>query len=436
MHAAYEQLEERVAKEERNLPDDQALADHGGTLCNQLVKPAVCGLMEHLQGINTASVKKQNILLYHGSTSTIMDALLATTTDKWARHSTNRKQLISFSMSWDGLKTLHRDAQMDPAIVPGSINAKALEHYLETKILSKPYTDDPKAARAEVQKKIGALVLNIPENPIGKIPSDAEMAALASVISKYDIPLVVADEIFSAPAYKSLITYPDMGQRCYIISGTSKNIPIETKLAFGYTENDALAHKVQQAVGKGEYIDPVRAAGLGALISHTPRTYYENNQAIYTQKRAMVSEAMANLNKDLGLNEGLQWLEEPNYGCLGVVSLPPSLTQKCGIRNSTELAEYLYKLGGVQTIPIGDVVHDITKPIGVRVNISLPDETLALAVERIGVAMQYMQERKQYKTIAGEQDRNRGRDDDRGGLKSFLAAAFQAFQQANGNERG
>lgn len=405
---------ERMKEESTRVPSQEELIEMVEELQREKLKPAVAKHMSLLHGFNEAEVKQDNITLIEGSCTHIADVALEKLVEKPANgyaQPKNPKKMIAFSMSWDGLKVAAEQQGLELSLVHGPVSAQALDAHIQENILQgMRYEDDPAQAQREVRNQVGVLMLNIPENPLGILTDHEEMQALADVINKYDIPLVIADEIFAAPGHESLLNFEGMEDRCYLVAGTSKILNLDGKMSFGYSVNDGMARQVEESIGEEHKLSLTESLYFATLLDETPTEYYAQNQNEYARKRELVSEEMDHVNDNLGLEEGMRWLREPTYGCLGVISFPLELTEQCGIENSIQLAEYLYKYSGVKTTPIGDVMPGASEePLGVRVNFSGGDHLLAQAVQRMGVAMQHMQEAHPYREIEG----NRYRGDHR-----------------------
>lgn len=400
INALRKAIQAEDAQVQRHLQGDQ-------DACIEGLKPVVGQTMEALQGWGRQKIKPENLCIHLGSSTHIMDTALSQLIDKdegikrfMCGHS-GKKLLVSFTTSWDGLKLLAGDLGMEPSFINGSVDAAALEGHIQSVVLRKKSKKKAQDTKSIVGENIGALVINVPENPIGRMPNEGEMKKLAEVISRYDIPLVAVDEIFAAPGYRSLATYPDMAHRCYTISSTSKNIPHHERLAFGYSDNDAYANAVIADMRKKHSVNPIIGNAMRAMVSEVPPSYYTENQAIYARKVKMIDDEMGAVNQSLGIERGMAWMVKPNYGCLGVVTFPRELTDRCGISTTTQLVEFIYKTAGVKTVPTGDVHPDRTQPLGVRINVSEQDGVLAEAIKRMGVTLSEMQQGRQFSAVAG-----------------------------------
>jgi hypothetical protein len=430
----YARLGSEIEAESARLPSESS--QHA--MCNDIVenslKPVVIRNMRELHGF-PREIKAANIGICRGSSTHLMDIALKHLTEPagWSK----KKKLLVFSMSWDGLKRMASDAGMQTALIPGPVSAKALDDYIAKHILRGKYTNDPQGAKAEVRKQVGALLVNLPENPLGKLASDHEMTELAVVIAKYDIPLVLSDEIFAAPGHKSLATYPEMENRTYIVSGTSKNLNLPAKISFGYSANNAMAQTVKANIHHEKHLrDVIESLGFSTMLEHTTLDHYQDNQRQYASKRSLIGDVMSQVNARLKLKDGLRWLHTPNYGCLGVISFPKELTDGCGIKSSVQLAEYVYKLAGVMALPIGDV-NAAGEPLGIRVNYSYDDDSLTEMVERLGVALDHMKHKKQYNDIAGKKYRGPHAEAETGSQLDELIRGFHIVTEEidRGKER-
>jgi aspartate aminotransferase len=83
----------------------------------------------------------------------------------------------------------------------------------------------PADLRAQLTPRSRALVLCTPSNPTGAVYSDAELAALADVLTHRDIAVIV-DEIYARISYvpvgRWLRAAPGMADRSFIVDGVSK----------------------------------------------------------------------------------------------------------------------------------------------------------------------------------------------------------------------
>lgn len=83
----------------------------------------------------------------------------------------------------------------------------------------------PEELERAITPKSKVLFLSYPNNPTGAIMEKEDLEKLVPIIKKYDL-LVITDEIYADLTYKhkhqSIISLPDMKDRCILINGFSK----------------------------------------------------------------------------------------------------------------------------------------------------------------------------------------------------------------------
>jgi aspartate/methionine/tyrosine aminotransferase len=113
------------------------------------------------------------------------------------------------------------------------LGATAVPFFLEEKSQFQP---DFAEIVAKISPRTKVLIFNSPNNPTGTVFSDAALAQLAALASKYDL-WVLADEIYArilfGGTYKSIWSIPGMTERTVIIDGFSKSFAM-TGWRLGY----------------------------------------------------------------------------------------------------------------------------------------------------------------------------------------------------------
>ncbi len=96
---------------------------------------------------------------------------------------------------------------------------------------------DPDEVAGKITARSKALITCSPNTPTGTVYSDEVQRALAELAVKHDL-LVLSDEIYArivfGGAYKSMLSYPGMAERTFIIDGFSKSFAM-TGWRLGYT---------------------------------------------------------------------------------------------------------------------------------------------------------------------------------------------------------
>jgi aspartate/methionine/tyrosine aminotransferase len=88
---------------------------------------------------------------------------------------------------------------------------------------------DPDAVRAAVTSRTRALVINTPNNPTGRVLTEAELEGLAGICIDHDL-IAITDEIYEHLVYEGrhrpIATLPGMRERTITISGASKTYSV------------------------------------------------------------------------------------------------------------------------------------------------------------------------------------------------------------------
>lgn len=96
---------------------------------------------------------------------------------------------------------------------------------------------DPEEVARKITSRSKVLITCSPNNPTGTVYSDEIQRALAELAVKHDL-LVLSDEIYAriifGGAYQSMLSYPGMAERTFIIDGFSKSFAM-TGWRLGYT---------------------------------------------------------------------------------------------------------------------------------------------------------------------------------------------------------
>ncbi len=96
---------------------------------------------------------------------------------------------------------------------------------------------DPDEVAGKITARSKALITCSPNNPTGTVYSDEVQRAMAELAVKHDL-LVLSDEIYArivfSGAYQSMLSYPGMAERTFIIDGFSKSFAM-TGWRLGYT---------------------------------------------------------------------------------------------------------------------------------------------------------------------------------------------------------
>lgn len=93
-------------------------------------------------------------------------------------------------------------------------------------LLAPDFKIDWQQVEESITPKTRAIILNSPHNPTGTTLSEADIQALQAIIAKHDI-LLISDEVyehivFDGEPHLSLLRYPDLRERAFVISSFGK----------------------------------------------------------------------------------------------------------------------------------------------------------------------------------------------------------------------
>jgi len=93
-------------------------------------------------------------------------------------------------------------------------------------LLAPDFKIDWQQVEESITSKTRAIILNSPHNPTGTTLSEADIQALQAIIAKHDI-LLISDEVyehivFDGEPHLSLLRYPDLRERAFVISSFGK----------------------------------------------------------------------------------------------------------------------------------------------------------------------------------------------------------------------
>ena len=151
------------------------------------------------------------------------------------------------------------------------------------------FTYDPTELREAFSPNTKAIVINTPNNPLGKVFTTAELQQIADLCCEYDC-LAITDEIYEHMIYDakphiSIGSLPEMRERTITVSGLSKAYSM-TGWRLGYviapeTLTDAI-RKMHDFLTVGAP-HPLQRAGVVAL--NLPPSYHEELVAKYDKNR-------------------------------------------------------------------------------------------------------------------------------------------------------
>ncbi len=203
------------------------------------------------------------------------------------------------------------------------------------------FTYHPDELRSAFSKNTKAIILNTPNNPLGKVFRREELAQIAALCCEYDC-LAVTDEIYEHMLYDgrthiSIGSFPEMRDRTITVSGLSKTYSI-TGWRLGYViAPEHLTNAIRKmhdflTVGAPH---PLQEAGVVAL--QLGEEYYRQLVERYDHNRKLL----------LGL------LTEAGFRCFAPEGAYYIMTDisDFGFPSDTEFAHWLVKEIGVGGVP-------------------------------------------------------------------------------------
>jgi aminotransferase len=203
------------------------------------------------------------------------------------------------------------------------------------------WTFDERELRAAFHGKTKAIIVNTPNNPTGKVFTQAELELIRDLCVEFDV-LAITDEIYEHIVYDgakhiSMATLAGMEERTVTVNGMSKTYSV-TGWRVGWTIappriTDAI-RKVHDFLTVGAPA-PLQEAGAAALS--LPQEYYEQMAEGYRRRRDRLVPA----------------LEEAGFGCFWPRGAYYVMTDISGFgyADDLEFTKYLVSKIGVAAVP-------------------------------------------------------------------------------------
>ncbi len=258
---------------------------------------------------------------------------------------------------------------------PDAILSGAVPRYVT---LHEPdWTFDPDALAAAFNDRTGAIIINTPNNPTGKVFTRAELTTISDLCQRWNA-LAITDEIYEHIIYDGYRHVPmaaieGMADRTVTLNSLSKTYSV-TGWRVGWAISPpgltGAIRKVHDFLTVGAAA-PLQEAGAVALAF--PETYYAELAAGYQRRRDML----------------LALLEPRGFVCFTPRGAYYIMTDigGFGFADDVEFSRYLVREVGVAVVPGSSFYHD--PALGrtkVRFTFCKRDETLQEAGRRL-VAM-------------------------------------------------
>jgi aspartate/methionine/tyrosine aminotransferase len=236
------------------------------------------------------------------------------------------------------------------------------------------YGFDPEELRAAFSPRTKAIILNTPNNPIGRVFRREDLARVAALAQEFDA-YVVTDEIYEHIVYRGLAHVPmatlrGMWDRTITISGMSKTYSVTGwRLAYAIAP-EAVSGAIRKV---HDFLTVGAAAPLqeaGAVAMGLPPGYYAELARAYDRRRATL----------LGI------LREAGFKCTDPEGAYYIMTDigHFGFKDDAEFALWLCREVGVAGVP-GSSFYAHRELGRTKLRFAFPkkEETLARAGERL-----------------------------------------------------
>lgn len=240
----------------------------------------------------------------------------------------------------------------------------------------------PAQLEAAITPKTKALILCSPSNPTGSVYSQAELQALADVLSKYPQVYILSDEIYEHISYigkhQSIAQFESIRERVVVINGVSKAYAM-TGWRIGWI---AAPKWIAVACNKlqGQY-----TSGPCSVSQEAARAAYVEDQSCVEEMRSAFERRKNLIVKLMREIPGFV-VQEPQ----GAFYVFPDCSAHFGkshqgkrIENATDLAMFLLEEAHVAAV--GGVAFGA--PTCLRFSYATSDENIVKAVDRIKAAL-------------------------------------------------
>lgn len=247
-------------------------------------------------------------------------------------------------------------------------------------LLAPAWTFDPVELRRAFTHRTRAVIVNTPNNPSGRVFSREELTQIGDLCNEFDC-LLITDEIYEHIIFEGAkhvppIVLPGLRDRCVLVNSLSKTFSV-TGWRVGWViappDLTPSIRKVHDFLTVGA-ATPLQIAGITAL--DMPESYYSELARRYQEKRDLLLNILERTGFQPFTPAGAYYI---------MCDCDKLLTGEAGLRNDTELAEFLVTNVGVAAVPGSSFFSD---PRGgsnlIRFCFAKKRETLEAAAERLG----------------------------------------------------
>jgi aspartate/methionine/tyrosine aminotransferase len=165
--------------------------------------------------------------------------------------------------------------------------------------------------RALFDDRTKAIVLNNPNNPTGRVFTDAELSAIAALCVEYDV-IAITDEVYEEMVYdgehRRLATYDGMWDRTVTLSSLGKTFSLTGwKLGWGIAPS-ALTAGLRAAHQFLTFTTPtpVQHGAIAAMAA--PATFYDELRSSYLRKRDLLAGGLEGVGFEVHRPQGTYFM--------------------------------------------------------------------------------------------------------------------------------
>ncbi|GJI97149.1 aminotransferase [Duganella caerulea] len=235
------------------------------------------------------------------------------------------------------------------------------------------YTVPWSAVAAAVNGNTRLIVINTPHNPTGSVLRAADLQALADIVRGTDV-LILSDEVYEHMVYdgqrhESVCRHPELAARAFVVSSFGKTYHV-TGWKIGYVAAPAALSAEFRKVHQYNVfsVNTPMQHGIASYMAD-PKPYLEL-PAFYQRKRDLFREGLKHSRFELLPADGTY------FQCVRY--------DKISTQTEAQFAEWLTTEIKVAAIPVSAFYQQGKESGIVRFCFAKKDDTLALALERLG----------------------------------------------------
>ncbi|TNF98778.1 MAG: pyridoxal phosphate-dependent aminotransferase [Gammaproteobacteria bacterium] len=247
--------------------------------------------------------------------------------------------------------------------------------------LDQHFKISPEQLDDAINEKTRLFVLNSPSNPTGVSYTKSELEALGEVLRRHPHVLIATDDMYEhivwgdEPFSNIVMACPDLYERTMVLNGVSKAYSM-TGWRIGYAGGPAYIIKAMKKVQSQSTSNPTSISQVAAQAA------LEGDQGCIGEMVKAFKERHDYVVKALNEIEGVTCLESDGT-FYSFPNASQAITEKDGIDDDLQLAEFLINEGGVAVVP-GSAFGS---PGNFRVSFATSMENLEKAIDRISKAL-------------------------------------------------